>query len=347
MISKKMKKVGQIRLALMTLVVGGILILGSVWLIKTWYGVSLKPLSSSTSITNFTVEQGASVHQIGLGLQKAKLIRSAKAFETYVRANPFTGNLQAGIYALSPSMGVRMIVSKMSKGDVIKRIVTIFPDKRLDQIKEAFLKAGYSEPEVDKAFDPANYKGHPALNSLPQGASLEGYLYPESFQKSPSTPATFIVSQSLDQMSMRLTPEIISAFAAQKLSVHQAIILASIVNQETDDPAYQPMVAQVFLKRMRQNMMLGSDVTAFYASALAGIPKTVNIDSPYNTRRYVGLPPGPIGNVTGNALNAVARPSNTDYLFFVAGDDKKIYFSKTEAEHNKAIAEHCKLGCGL
>lgn len=346
MINKKLSKIGQIRLALLTIVIGTVLIFGSVWLIRAWYGVSLKPLSTSTSIINFTVEEGASVHQIGLGLQKAKLIRSAKAFETYVRANPFANNLQAGTYELSPSMGVRKIVNKMAKGDVLKHTLTIFPDKRLDQIKETFIKAGYSEAEVENAFNPANYKGHLALNSLPQGASLEGYLYPESFQKTASTPATAIVRQSLDQMSTRLTPELINSFAAQKLSVYQAIILASIVNQETDDPQYQPTVAQVFLKRFRQNISLGSDVTAFYASAIAGKPKSVTIDSPYNTRKYPGLPPGPIGNVTGNALNAVAHPSNTDFLYFVAGDDKKIYFSKTEAEHNRAIAEHCKLGCG-
>jgi UPF0755 protein len=345
-VAKKTSKVSQTRLALLTLLIGAVLIFGGIWIIRTWYGASLKPVSTSTQTTNFTVNNGDSVHNIGVGLQKAHLIRSSKAFETYVRANPFDRNLQAGTYALSPSMSVRTIVHKIATGDVDKQLLTILPDKRLGQIKQIFLKAGYSQSEVDNAFNPANYKGHPALASLPAGATLEGYLYPESFQKQAITPATTIISQSLDEMNKRLTPELASAFKAQNLTVFQGITLASIVTQETDDPAYQPTVAQVFLKRLSLNMALGSDVTAFYASALAGQPQSVTIESPYNTRIHPGLPPGPIGNVTGSSLNSVAHPSSTDYLFFVAGDDKKLHFSKTVAEHDAAVAQYCKLGCG-
>jgi len=346
--AKKVTKsrTSQLRLALITVLVGAVVIFCGIWLIKAWYGTSLKPVSSSSQVSNFTVASGSSVHNIGADLQKAGLIRSSKAFETYVRANPFARNLQAGTYALTPSMGIKTIVHKMATGDVIRQNITILPDKRLDQIKQTFAKAGYSQSEIDQAFNPATYSGHPALASLPAGASLEGYLYPETFQKLAFTPASAIVSQSLDEMNKRLTPDLINAFKAQNLNVYQAITLASIVNQETDDPAYQPTVAQVFLKRLKMNMALGSDVTAFYASALAGQPKTVTIESPYNTRLHPGLPPGPIGNVTGSALNAVAHPSNTDYLFFVAGDDKKIHFSHTAAEHDQAIAQYCKLSCG-
>lgn len=330
----------------MVLLVGAVIIFGGVYLIRAWYGISLKPLSSSSNLVNFKVASGTSVKKIGANLQSAKIIRSGKAFETYVRANPFDHNLQAGTYALSPSMGVRTIVHKMAIGDVARNYLTILPDKRLDQIMQAFGKAGYTLNEIENAFNPTNYKGHPALASLPAGASLEGYLYPESFQQQSDTPAASIVKQSLDQMNKHLSADLIQAFSTQKLNVYQAITLASIVNQETDDPAYQPTVAQVFYSRLRQNIALGSDVTAFYASALAGQAKSVEIKSPYNTRLNPGLPPGPIGNVTVNSLNAVAHPASTDYLFFLAGDDKKMYFSKTAAEHNQAIAEHCKLGCG-
>lgn len=343
---KKKLQLSQTKLALLTLVVGILIILGGVMVIRIWYGASLKPLSSSSQITNFTVNSGASVHNIALSLQKAKLIRSSKAFETYVRANPFEHNLQAGTYAISPSMSVRAIVHKIATGDVEKQTLTILPDKRLDQVIQAFVDAGYKGDEIEKAFNPATYAGHPALASLPPGSSLEGYLYPESFQRQLSTPASSIVKQSLDQMNKRLTPDVINGFKAHNLSTFQGITLASIVNQETDDPAYQPIVAQVFLKRLSQNMALGSDVTAFYASALSGKPKSVTIESPYNTRLHPGLPPGPIGNVTGTALNAIAHPSNTDYLYFVAGDDKKIHFSRTVAEHDQAVAQYCKLGCG-
>jgi UPF0755 protein len=327
-------------------VIAALILLVGVWGIRTWYGASLKPLSSSTATQYFSVGSGTSVKQIGANLVKAHLIRSSKAFETYVRANPFDHNLQAGTYLLSPSMSVKTIVHKMATGDVARNLLTILPDKRLDQIKAAFLKAGYTAEQVDDAFNPANYVGHPALASLPKGASLEGYLYPESFEKQIDTPATQIVRESLDQMNKHLTPDLTAAFAAEGLSTYQAITLASIVSQETDDPTYQPTVAQVFLSRLHQNISLGSDVTAFYASAIAGQPQSVDIESPYNTRLHTGLPPGPIGNVTASALNAVAHPSATDYLFFVAGDDKKLHFAHTAAEHDQNIAQYCKTSCG-
>jgi UPF0755 protein len=336
----------QARAMLLTLIIGLILILAGTVTIKHWYTASLKPVSNSTTPVNFTVQDGASVKQIGAALQTAHLVRSAKAFETYVRANPFEHNLQAGTYVLMQSISVRQIAHKIASGDVARNYLTILPDKRLDEIKQIFAKAGYSQTDITIAFNPANYAGHPALASLPAGASLEGYLYPESFQKDSKTPATAIVKQSLDQMVKRLTPDLTQAFSAQKLTTFQAITLASIVNQETDDPAYQPTVAQVFLSRLRQNIALGSDVTAFYASLQAGKGKDVTYDSPYNTRLHPGLPPGPIGNVTGSALNAVAHPSNTNYLFFVAGDDKKIHFATTDAEHEQNIKNYCQQGCG-
>jgi UPF0755 protein len=336
----------QARAMMLTLLVGLIVIFLGIAGIRKWYAASLKPVSSSSAPVSFVISNGDSVKQISTNLQTAHLIRSSKAFETYVRANPFDHDLQAGTYILMPSMSVRQIAHKFATGDVARNYVTILPDKRLDEIKQTFAKAGYTQAQIDQAFNPATYNGHPALASLPAGASLEGYLYPESFQKDASTPASNIVKQSLDQMNKRLTPELLQAFSAQKLSTFQAITLASIVNEETDDPAYQPTVAQVFLSRLRQNMSLGSDVTAFYGSLQAGKGKDVTYDTPYNTRLHPGLPPGPIGNVTANALNAVAHPSGTDYLFFVAGDDKKIYFARTAAEHEQNIQKYCQKGCG-
>lgn len=339
-------KTGQARAMMATLLLGVIVIVGGAIAIRVWYDARLKPVSSSTTPVDFTVKSGESVKEIAADLQTAHLIRSAKAFETYVRANPFNHDLQAGTYVLTPSMNVRTIAHKMNVGDVAKNYLTILPGKRLDQIKQAFAKAGYSQAEIDAAFNAAGYANKPALASLPKGDSLEGYLYPESFEKQSDTPAGVIIGESLDQMDKHLTPQLEQAYAAEGLSTYQAVTLASIVYQETDDPTFEPTVAQVFLSRLKQNMPLGSDVTAFYASAVAGQPKNLNIDSPYNTRLHTGLPPGPIGNVTVSALDAVAHPTATDYLYFVAGDDKKIYFAHTEAEHEQNIAKYCQLSCG-
>lgn len=321
-----------------------VIALGGVAALRIWYSHNLQPVSGDKRTSYFTVQTGDSKHEIAVNLEHSHLIRSSKAFEAYLRSNE-VDILQAGTYTLSPSMDVKTIVDKMVKGDVTKNLLTILPGKRLDQIKEAFAKAGYSKAEINEAFNPATYTSVSLLKYLPSHASLEGFLYPDSFQKQQDTPASTIVRESLDEMAERLTPEIINNFQARGLSVYQGVTLASIVYQETDDPHYQPRVAQVFLTRLKQGMQLQSNVTANYAADIAQVPRNVNIDSPYNTYLHKGLPPGPIGNVTDAALSAVAHPDSTDYVYFIAGDDGKMHFSHTVDEHEAAIKQYCQKKC--
>lgn len=323
----------------------GILLLVLVVGLRVWYGNNLRPVSDSNAPVYFTVQSGESKNQIADDLQASHLIRNAKAFETYLRSNEIT-ILQAGTYILKPSLSAQQIAQMMSTGQVAKNLLTILPGKRLDQIQKAFEAAGYPTNEITSAFRPSNYLGHPALNSLPTGAGLEGYLYPDSFQRITSTPATTILTESLDEMAKRLTPDIVNGFAAHGLSVFQGITLASIVYQETDNQLYEPTIAQVFLSRIAQNIALESNVTANYAADLAGVPRSTTIDSPYNTYLHPGLPPGPIGNFASSALKAVAHPSNTDYLYFVADEQThKVYFAHTQAEHNAQAQQYCPNTC--
>lgn len=305
-----------------------VIVFGGVWAIRTWYFSNLRPLSSSHINSYFTVVSGDSIHTISVNLQRAGLIRNSKAFESYVRSNEIQ-NLQAGTYVLSPSMSVQQIAAKMVKGEVAKNLLTILPGKRLDQIKQTFKDAGYTQVAVDAAFKPENFAGHAALAGLPPSASLEGYLYPDSFQRQADTPVAAILRESLDEMRKYLTADIIAGFAAQRLSIHQGVILASIVYQETGDPEAQPIVAQVFLKRLREGMKLESDATT----------------GQYNTYENVGLPPTPISNFNKTALDAVAHPANTDYLYFVAGDDGAVHFTYTKEEHQDAIKKYCTKLC--
>jgi UPF0755 protein len=321
-----------------------IIVVGLVATLRIWYANNLAPVSSDIKQVYFTVEQGETKHQISLGLKNSNLIRSSGAFENYLRSNE-VDILQAGTYSLSPSMSVPKIVDKMHKGEVTKNLLTILPGKRLDQIKSAFLKAGYPQAEVDNAFSTATYPDHPLIANLPAGASLEGFLYPDSFQRDSSTPAAAIVRESLDEMQKHLTQDITSGFASRGLNVFQGVTLASIVYQEIDDPTYQPTVAQVFFTRINQGIKLESNVTANYAADIAGLSRDVGIDSPYNTYLHAGLTPGPIGNVTDSALKAVAHPNNTDYVYFIAGDDAKMHFTHTIDEHNAVIKQYCQKKC--
>ncbi len=315
-----------------------------------WYGSNLQPLSDSQEEVIITIPIGTSTPDVGRILEDRKVIRSAIAFDWYTRLNNYHNDLQAGGYKFSPSQSVEEIVTQLRGGDTAKDLVTILPAQRIDQVKAAFIEAGYSAEEVESALKPAQYAGHPALVDLPVGASLEGYLYPESFQRSFDTRLTEIVKASLDETAKVLTKDLIAKLDAQGLSIHQAVTLASIIENEVPAASGdRNTVAQVYLKRIAEGILLQADPTARYGTILVTGSDNGwrNYDSPYNSYIYAGLPPGPISNVSESSLLAAASPTNTNYLFFVAddNDDNVTHFSNTFAEHEAAIQKYCRIKC--
>lgn len=326
-------------------VVVAALIIGGVIGVRNYYTRNLEPVSTSQTAVTVTIPTGSTVDDIADILKENGLIRNKRAFAQYVRSQGVQNQLQAGTYSLRPSQSVQEIADILTGGNIVKNLFTILPGQRIDQIKSSMINAGFDAQEVEAAFNPDLYRDHPALVDLPEGASLEGYLYPESFQKTAETQPQTIVRQSLDEMQRHLTPELRASFVANGLTVHQGITLASMVEQEVSKESDKPQVAQVFLSRLKLGMLLGSDVTAFYGATINNQAPSVNYDSVYNTRLRAGLPPGPISNVSEASLQAVAHPAGTDWLFFVAGDDGITYFSRTNAEHEALTQQHCKKLC--
>ena len=134
-------------------------------------------------------------------------------------------------------------------------------------------------------------------------------------------------------------------FAQEGLNIYQAITLASIIQQEVAKPTDMAQAAQVFISRLKQNTPLQSDVTANYGAVIAGQPPSLSFNSPYNTLLHAGLPPSPIGTISQTALNAVAHPANTQWLYFVTGDNGTTYFEQTLAQHNSDVANYCHKLC--
>lgn len=333
------------RRVLLVVAVLAALLIGSAAAVRQAYYERLKPVSDSQVVVLFTVKKGAAATSIANQLQEQGLIRSSTIFQWYIRTNNVRDKLQAGTYALRPSMSVPEIVDVLVNGSVKSDLLTILPGQRLDQIRQSFINAGFQPDEVDAALNPANYVGHPALADKPAAAGLEGFLYPESYQKDESTKPSTIVVQALDEMAQRLTPDIRAAFASHGLSVYQGVTLASMVEKEVSSPTERAQAAQVFLKRLQIDMPLGSDPTAFYGAIIRGAEPTTEYDSPYNTLKYKGLPPGPIANATESSLTAIAKPANTDWLYFVSGDDGVTRFSKTYEEHVQLIKQYCREKC--
>lgn len=322
-----------------------VLLISGIIVIRKSYSDNLKPVSAERKQYIITVEPGSTTATIADNLKAKGVIRSDWAFEWYVRNHQLRDQLKAGTFAVYESQSVSEIVNTIVKGKIATNLVTIVPGKRLAQIRDTLIQSGFNAEEVDGALDPSQYEGHPALTDKPENASLEGYLYPESFQKSKETTATQIIKQSLDEMQLRLTPALRQAISQQGLTLHQGITLASIVEQEVSNPSDRAQASQVFLKRYKSDMALGSDPTAFYGAIRDGKERSVLYDSDYNTRIRKGLPPGPIGNVTENSLNSVASPAQTDWLYFVSGDDGKSYFSKTLQEHEDLTKKYCTKLC--
>lgn len=341
MVSKLPMRILYLALTLLTLCIGGVLVSRHV------YYTGLQPYSNSQQTQIFTVEKGSSVKQIAASLENAHLIKSAWAFQLYVHSKELGTQLQAGTYAFSPSEGTVSIVSTLTKGKVATRLVTILPGRRIDQVRADLINDGFAPAEVDAALNPAAYADLPVLAYKPSSVTtLEGLLWPDSYQKDSATSASFIIRESLTAMGQHLTPEIQSAFATQGLSTYQGLILASIVVQEVNKPEDQSKAAQVFLSRLKVGMYLGSDVTAIYGAVNDGLSPNLDHDSAYNTRLHGGLPPSPISTINESSLAAVAHPASTNWLYFVAGDDGTTYFSSTLQEHQDLTAKYCHKLCG-
>jgi UPF0755 protein len=342
--NKKRRKRGIRRVIYVCLAILILLIVAAVF-VRRYYYVNLRPVSHSNKSQTFTIKSGESVPQIASDLEDRGLIRSDPVFRWYVLNNDVRSKLQAGTYSLRPSMDVPHIVSLFAHGEISSKLVTILPGHRIDQVRDTFRQAGYSPQEVSAALNPSNYPDASALADKPQGASLEGFLFPDSYKKDDNTKLQTIVSESLAKMGDHLTPQIRKSFANEGLSVYQGITLASVVQKEVSKPKDRAQAAQVFLLRLKKGIPLGSDVTAYYGAIKAGHKPTVDYPSPYNTHLHKGLPAGPISTVSESSLKAVAHPADTHWLYFVTGDDGTTHFSKTLKQHQAYTKKYCHKLC--
>jgi UPF0755 protein len=261
--------------------------------------------------------------------------------------------MQAGTYRLSPAESTPQIVEHLVNGLVDEFSITFYPGATLVDntaakdkydVTTVFKKAGYSEKEISSALA-ASYAS-PLFDGRPSGQGIEGYVYGQTYNFSTGVKVPDILNRTFEEFySVVKDNDLVQKFATHGLNLYQGITLASIVQREASDPTDQKQVAQVFFSRLALDMVLGSDVTYQYIADKTGVPRDPNLDSPYNTRRFGDLPPGPIASPGLSALLAVANPAKGDYLYFLAGDDKKTYFAKTLAEHEANIANHCAKNC--
>ena len=333
-----------------------IIIFGIAASIFVWYNVQLNPVSNDKGLLKkVTITPLSTSSQISKELEKQSIIRSATAFDIYVRLNCKNNVLQAGTYRLSPSDNSQQIVEHFIKGSVDTFNITFYPgatltdtttksDSKKFDVTSVLKKAGFSDKEISSALE-KNYDS-PLFANKPSGTSLEGYIYGETYNFNTGSTAEDILKRTFDDFYKVVQKnKLVEGFASHGLNLYQGITLASIIQREANSPQDQKQVAQVFYSRLAADMALGSDVTYQYIADKTGVARDTNLDSPYNTRRYPGLPPGPISVPGLTALLAAANPASGDYLYFLSGDDDVTYFAKTNAEHEANISDHCKVKC--
>jgi UPF0755 protein len=302
------------------------------------YQNGLQPVATFGAAKDFVIKPGERVPDIASALSTADLIRSRNAFITFVNLHGLRARIDAGTYSLSPMQSGQEIADILATGQTLTDRIVVPEGYRVAQIEQLAADHGISIASFQAALDSPH--SQPFLQSKPVSVSLEGYLFPDSYEISPQTTAADLVNTMLNTFGERVGPDYVTAFAAEGLTLHQGLTIASIVESEVSNPTDRPIVAQIFISRLKMGMSLGSDVTAQYAADLAGVPFSTTINSPYNTLLKPGLPPGPICNPGLNALDAVAHPAQTSYLYFLTGKDGKTYYATTYAQHEQNIAEH-------
>lgn len=284
---------------------------------------------------------GWSVRHIAQTLQHEGVIRSAPAFLAVHYAFG-KGSLKAGEYKFDVPASAFQVCDRLVRGDVYARTVTVPEGYNLYDIATVVEQAGLG-PAADFVAVATHDTG--LLHDIdPQAKTLEGYLFPDTYQFTRIDSAHDIAAAMVHRF--RQTAQKIGLLG--RPDIHRVVTMASIVEKETAVPDERPLVAGVYYNRLDRNMLLGADPTVIYAALLAGryrgtiYQSDLQFDSPYNTYRFPGLPPGPIANPGAASLGAAMRPQHSDYLYFVSDAVGHHRFAATAAEHDKNVAAYRK-----
>jgi UPF0755 protein len=288
------------------------------------------------------VAPGAGVRDIGRQLRDLGLVRHPDIFRALVVSRGATARLRAGEYELTGSMSLDDIVTKLVKGDVVRRTVTFPEGSDLETMARLAAARGIMmEDFLAAARNPA-----PIRDLDPAAADLEGYLFPDTYDLTRRPPpAADLVARMVKRFRDVITPEL-PRIQASGMSLREVVTLASVVELETARPEERPRIAAVFKNRLRKRMPLQTDPTVIYALRKAGSYDgnirrgDLDVDSPYNTYRFPGLPPGPIASPGRDAIRAVLQPAAVRDLYFVSRNDGSHHFSDNLADHNRAVTQY-------
>lgn len=306
-----------------------LVILGGYWLLST-------PLAPGNEVL-YQLKPGTSLTKVANDLEAQGVIRSAFTLKLLARLADQGGAIQSGNYRFADPATPEQILERLVAGDVVKVSLTIPEGFTLQQVIERIAELDYGDRgELQKLAMDTDFIGQLGLSA----ASLEGYLFPETYLFTPGIDETALLRMMVNEFRTKVDDQLLAKAKTANLDLHQLVTLASIIEKETGLVEEMPLISSVFHNRLRRNIPLQTDPTVIY-----GIKdfdgnltrKHLETPTPYNTYRHRGLPPGPIANPGLAALQAAAEPAQSNYLYFVARGDGSHQFSATLQEHNRAV----------
>ena len=305
---------------------------GAWWLVTTPFG--------PTTETFVNVAPGSSAATIARKLEAAGVVRTRYAFDL-VRFI-YHGRLQAGTYRFDRPLPPAEIYLRITRGDVYTKILTVPEGANIFDIAARVQQAGLGTRQ--DFLIAAATQASLIADIDPHATSLEGYLFPDTYR----FPPTVNEEQIVAAMVRRFRQEAQKIGLLGNSDMHRIVTMASIVEKETADPNERPVVASVYYNRLNRNMALAADPSVIYAALLAGryrgtiYESDLQFDSPYNTYKHAGLPPGPIANPGIASLEAAMHPAQTEFLYFVSDNNGHHRFARDSGEHARNVAAYRK-----
>ena len=287
--------------------------------------------------TSLLLHPGYSTRRIAAELKKAGVIRNEFAFLLWHELH-HKRSLKAGEYRFERQATLPEVYERIARGDIYFHVVTIPEGYTMFDIAKAMEDAGLGS--ASDFLQVAETQTQLISDLAPEAKSLEGYLFPNTYQ--------FTRTESLEEMAAAMVHQFreVAQEIGLNADVPQVVTVASIVEKETAAPEERPIVASVYYNRLAQRMALDADPGVIYAELLAGTYQgslhhaDLAVNSPYNTYRFPGLPPGPIGNPGRSALQAALHPDSTKFLYFVSDGNGHHRFARSLEEHNRNVAAY-------
>jgi len=292
--------------------------------------------------TDFEITKGETIKQIAKRLENQKIIDNRLIFEIGVRVFKKEKHIKAGYYSFNGFYNVKEIINQLTKGSSKLKKITFPEGLTCFEVFDKLCKAGFGDKQVylDYFYHPASF----LPEQFKKAETLEGFLFPETYFFREKASEKEIIKEMVKLFLIKFNS--IKKPEKQILTPYKSVILASLIEKETNGKNEEKIIASVFLNRLKKKMKLQCDPTIIYALILEGKydgnirKKDINMENRFNTYYIQGLPPTPIANPGLKALQAVFYPDKTDYLYFVSKNNGTHIFSKTYKEHSKNVIKY-------